>query len=114
MADSRLPDWDRVAADFPVNQNLIWMNNCGTTPLGDPIRSTVNRWLEEYGRLGAEGKSFTYPGVKASITRRLERLLGAQPGEIALIHHTAEGMNFISHGLDLRPGDEILVMENEY
>ena len=92
-------DWDRVHADFPVNAHLIWLNNCGTTPLGDPIRRSVAAWLEEYGRRGAAAEGWSYTGMRASIQRRLESLLGARPGEIALIHHTSEGMNFISHGL---------------
>lgn len=114
MVETHAPDWERIAADFPVNEHLIWLNNCGTTPLGDPIRAAVNRWLEEYGRRGAAAEGFSYPGIKASIHHRLEALLGARPGELALIHHTAEGMNFISHGLMLDPGDEILLLENEY
>ena len=114
MPDISAPDWDRIAADFPVNNHLIWLNNCGTTPLGDPIRARVNLWLEEYGRRGTAAEGFSYPGIKASIQRRLEALLNARPGELALIHHTSEGMNFISHGVDMRPGDEILILENEY
>ncbi len=113
MAESP-PDWDRIASDFPVNENLIWLNNCGTTPVGDPIRAEVNRWLEEYGRRGALAEGFSYPGVKASVCHRLESLLRARPGELALIHHTAEGMNFVSHGLTLDSGDEIVLLENEY
>lgn len=107
-------DWDRVHADFPVNRHLIWLNNCGTTPIGDPMRLAVSAWLEEYGRRGAAAEGWSYTGIRASIQRRLEALLGAAPGEIALIHHTSEGMNFISHGLSLDPGDEILLLENEY
>jgi len=108
------PDWDRVHADFPINRNLIWLNNCGTTPVSDPVRRTVAAWLEEYGQRGGEARGWSYAGVRASIQRRLESLLGARPGEIALIHHTSEGMNFISHGLSLDAGDEILLLENEY
>lgn len=107
-------DWDRVHADFPVNKNLIWLNNCGTTPVSDPVRLAVMAWLEEYGRKGATSETWSYAGVRASIQRRLEKLLGALPGEIALIHHTSEGMNFISHGLSLDARDEILLLENEY
>lgn len=108
------PDWDRIHADFPVNRHLIWMNNCGTTPVGDPARKAVAAWLEAYGRQGALAEGYSYTGIRTAIQHRLERLLGAQPGEIALIHHTSEGMNFISHGLSLDPGDEILILENEY
>jgi selenocysteine lyase/cysteine desulfurase len=107
-------DWDRVHADFPINRDLIWLNNCGTTPVSDPVRRAVGAWLEEYGRRGAEAEGWSYAGVRASIQRRLESMLGARPGEIALIHHTSEGMNFISRGLSLDAGDEILLLENEY
>jgi cysteine desulfurase / selenocysteine lyase len=107
-------DWDRVHADFPVNRHLIWLNNCGTTPVSDPVRLAVTAWLEEYGRRGSATEAWSYAGVRSSIQRRLEALLGARRGEIALIHHTSEGMNFISHGLSLDPQDEILLLENEY
>jgi cysteine desulfurase/selenocysteine lyase len=82
--------------------------------LGNPVRETVNRWLDEYQRRGTAAEGFSYSGVKASIYHRLEGLLHARSGELALVHHTAEGMNFISHGLVLDPGDEILLLENEY
>ncbi|MDB6035956.1 MAG: csdB [Verrucomicrobiales bacterium] len=114
MADSVSVDWEKIQSDFPVNNHLIWLNNCGTTPLGNPVRESVNRWLDEYQRRGAAAEGFSYLGVKASIHHRLEKLLRAKQGEFALVHHTAEGMNFISHGLALDPGDEILLLENEY
>ncbi len=114
MSESNSPDWERIQSDFPVNNELIWLNNCGTTPLATPVRDTVVRWLDEYRRRGALAEGFSYPMVKASIYRRMGKLLGAQSDEMALIHNTAEGMNFISHGLSLRPGDEILLLENEY
>jgi selenocysteine lyase/cysteine desulfurase len=114
MDASKAPDWDKIHAAYPVNRHLIWLNNCGTTPLGDPMRATLNRWLDEYQRRGSAAEGFSYLGVKASINHRLEKLIGAKTGELALVHHTSEGMNFISHGLTLDPGDEILLLENEY
>lgn len=106
--------WDKVQADFPVNQELIWLNNCGTTPLGRPMLEALESFLQGYSRKGILFEGKTYPGVKASIRRKLASLLKADPSEIALVHHTAEGMNFISHGLPLAAGDEILLLENEY
>lgn len=114
MDDSVMPDWEKIQSDFPINDHLIWLNNCGTTPLANPVRRTVDRWLDEYQQRGTAAEGFSYPGIKASIYHRLESLLGARSGELALVHHTAEGMNFISHGLSLDPGDEILLLENEY
>ncbi len=107
-------DWEKVQADFPVNSHLIWLNNCGTTPVSAPVMEAVKRWLEEYSRRGTLAEGYGYGAVKASIYRRLEALIHAAPGEVALTHNTAEGMNFLSHGLFLEPGGEILLLENEY
>lgn len=106
--------WESVQADFPVNESLIWLNNCGTTPLGRPVLEELERFLRGYSRKGLLWEEKTYPGVKQSIYRRLAALLNAGADEFALVHHTAEGMNFISHGLSLQAGDEILLLENEY
>lgn len=106
--------WASVQADFPVNDHLIWLNNCGTTPAGRPMREAVEAWLRGYSERGILHGDKTYLGVKDSLYRKLAGLLHADPDEFALVHHTAEGMNFISHGLSLAPGDEILVLENEY
>lgn len=106
--------WASVQADFPVNKHLVWLNNCGTTPAGLPMRGAVEAWLRGYSERGVLHGEVTYLGVKHSIYRKLADLLRAGTDEFALIHNTAEGMNFISHGLSLVPGDEILVLENEY
>ncbi len=41
-------------------------------------------------------------------------MLNCNKEDIAIIHNTAEGMNLISHGLNLKNSDEILLLENEY
>ncbi len=107
-------DWERVQADFPVNANLIWLNNCGTTPVSIPVMEAVKRWLEEYSRRGTLAEGYGYGAVKASIYHQLEGMVNARPGELTLVHNTAEGMNFLSHGKFLEPGEEILLLENEY
>jgi cysteine desulfurase/selenocysteine lyase len=107
-------DWDKVFSDFPVNHHLTWLNNCGTTPAGRPAVEAVQGFLQGYSREGTAWGGKSYPGVKAAIYRRLSEMLNASPDEFALLHNTAEGMNFVSHGLSLSPGDEILLLENEY
>jgi len=36
------------------------------------------------------------------------------PEEIALIHNTTEGMNVIASSMDLEPGDEVIVADQEH
>ncbi|MCG6894350.1 MAG: aminotransferase class V-fold PLP-dependent enzyme, partial [Desulfobacteraceae bacterium] len=107
-------DWTEIAAQFPVNENFIWLNNCGTVPAGRHCLEAMHRYLQSYADKGTLGEAVSFSKVKGRIREILSELLHCSPDELALIHHTAEGMNFISHGLQLMPGDEIVLLESEY
>jgi selenocysteine lyase/cysteine desulfurase len=107
-------DWQDLYDMFPVNRELIWLNNCGTTPAGRHVLSAVSEFLEGYARRGILTGKASYAGIRREIKAILAPLLNCRPDELALIHNTAEGMNFISHGLALSAGDELILLENEY
>lgn len=65
-------------------------------------RASFNVYLEEY-----------FP-LLVDLRARFARLLGADPGEVALTHHTTEGMNIATWGLNWQPGDELLVTTHEH
>lgn len=100
--------------DFPVNRELIWLNNCGTTPASRVVTEVMKRYFEAYAREGVLMKDFSLPETQDSIQRILAGLFNCERDEVAIIHNTAEGMNLISHGLDLKAGDEILLLQDEY
>lgn len=107
-------NWQKIYDVFPVNRELIWLNNCGTTPAGTHAVRDVSRFLEDYARRGLLTETATFPGLASEIKTILAKEINCKPEELALIHNTAEGMNFVSHGVDLNPGDEIILLENEY
>jgi cysteine desulfurase / selenocysteine lyase len=107
-------DWQRVYDAFPVNREMIWLNNCGTTPAGNHIVSAVTRFIKGYAEKGILTDVALYSEVRDRIKTILAALLNCHQEELALIHNTAEGMNFISHGVNLLPEDELILLENEY
>ncbi|MGE0084337.1 MAG: aminotransferase class V-fold PLP-dependent enzyme [Desulfococcaceae bacterium] len=107
-------DWKKVQAQYPVNKEMIWLNNCGITPAGAHAVSAVHRFMTGYSQKGILTETADYADVKQRIKSILGELLGCVHDELALIHNTSEGMNIISHGLNLKAGDEIIVLENEY
>jgi cysteine desulfurase / selenocysteine lyase len=106
-------DWRAVHAEFPVNQHLVWLNNCGISPPPAAVIAAMEAHLRAYAERGVLGVAGEH-AVHESVRRRLAALIQAEPDEIALIHNTAEGLTFISHGLELAPGERILLLENEY
>ena len=107
-------NWNSIYTAFPVNREMIWLNNCGTTPAGTHILKAVSRYMEGYARKGILADPSGFATVHRNIKNILSRLLNCLPEELALIHNTAEGMNFISHGLKLSAGDEVILLQNEY
>ncbi|TGM58666.1 aminotransferase class V-fold PLP-dependent enzyme [Leptospira adleri] len=114
MQPAAITDWKEIQDIYPVNQEMIWLNNCGTTPCNSETIRTVQEYLEGYARKGVLTEVRKYGNVKNSIRKIVAGLINCDPEELCVIHNTNEGMNFLSLGFRLKTGDEILLLENEY
>ena len=106
--------WRSVQQAYPINERWVWLNNCGTTPPGRHITLAMHEYFERCSRLGPGSDRYAPESVARKIKASLSCLLGARPDEVALVHNTAEAITMVSLGMDLVPGDEILILENEY
>ncbi|GBC61482.1 aminotransferase class V-fold PLP-dependent enzy me [Desulfonema ishimotonii] len=107
-------NWKSVCDAYPVNKEMVWLNNCGITPAGRHISEAMACFMDGYSRKGVFSPNADYLRIRENIKKILASLLSCDPAELCLIHNTAEGMNFISHGLSLASGDEVILLENEY
>ncbi len=107
-------NWDFVYDQYLVNKEMIWLNNCGTTPAGIHVTQAMKAYMDDYARMGVSMPLAQTNDVPNAIKGILARELHCDADELAIIHNTSEGMNFVSHGLSLRQGDEIILLEHEY
>lgn len=107
-------DWNTIAANYPVNNTYIWLNSAGYIPPGKHIIKAINLFMETVSARGLLGHRFVHPALHKNIKSVLSGLLRCSEDDVALIHNTAEGINFISHGLKLDAHDEVLLLEQEY
>lgn len=107
-------DWTSIHDQFAINSEKIWLNNCGTVPAGNHAVKAVTDFMNGYAKRGTLNPAGNPNRIRTGIKTILAGLLNCHTDEVGLIHHTAEGMNFISHGLPLSPGDEVILLENEY
>lgn len=114
MQFTTIIDWKEIQDLYPVNQEMIWLNNCGTTPCNLNTIQAVGEYLEGYSRKGGLTEVRKYASVKQSIRKIVAGLINCDVEELCIIHNTNEGMNFLSLGFHLKNGDEILLLENEY
>jgi cysteine desulfurase/selenocysteine lyase len=106
--------WQKVHDAFPIHRRLLWLNNCGTTPPGQHVVDRMHHYFETCSRGGPDMEDYGPAVVRRHLKHSLAQLLHCHPDEIALVHNTAEAMTMVSLGLELEPGDEILLLQDEY
>lgn len=65
------------------------------------------------GRMGGPARA-ERDRIHGQARAQAAALLGAGPGEIAVTHHTTDGMNVVAHGLAWRPGDNVVSTRVEH
>jgi selenocysteine lyase/cysteine desulfurase len=114
--DDEAPDgvyWEEVRKLYDFEDRFIMMNN-GT--LG-PMPRTVFNTLARYFRVQVSNPFDGYnmlPSIREPLRAKLAAFVGASPEEIAITSNTTEGLNFVVNGLDLKPGDEVLMSNLEH
>lgn len=103
--------WTPAAAGEVAYLNT---GTCGPllAPVAEVMRRKAERELAE-GRVGAAAREETL-AVLGSLREALGRYLGAGGDEIALTHHTTEGMNIVTWGLGLGAGDRAVTTTLEH
>jgi cysteine desulfurase / selenocysteine lyase len=100
-------------SDFPVTENLIYLNHAGVAPLVRPAAEAMQRLAEDALHFGSEHYPDwldTYNGLRGAAAL----LIHAQPDEIALLKNTSEGIATVAMGLDWRAGDRIVAFKEEF
>jgi selenocysteine lyase/cysteine desulfurase len=110
---AELPLWQRYAGQFPVRENLVYLNHAAVAPLplccADALKHLADDGLH-YGSLHYDEWLAVYHGLRVAAAR----LVNATPGEIALVKNTSEGIATLALGLDWQPGDRIVAFLEEF
>ena len=108
-----VPLWERYAEQFPVRQNLIYLNHAAVSPLSKPAADAMQHLADDclrFGSLHYDRWLEVYDQLRVAAAT----LIGADPAEIALMKNTSEGISTIATGLDWRPGDRIVGFREEF
>jgi len=107
------PLWKQYREEFPVTENLVYLNHAAVAPL--PLRAArAMQGLAEdslkFGTLHYDQWLDAHEGVRVAAAR----LIGASRSEIALVKNTSEGISMVAQGLDWHPGDRIVAFREEF
>lgn len=106
--------WDKIRDEFMIEDKLIMMNAANMTPTPKAVYETV---VEHTHDMEANC-SFQNRGKYGELTQKardfIAGFLGADNDEIGFVRNTSEANNTVINGLDLGPGDEVLIWDQNH
>ena len=107
------PYWEAVRRFFKMPPSYHMMNNGTVGPMPEPVFNTLVKHFRV--QVTDPCRVYSFQGSKREELRRnLASFIGADPDEVVLTRNTTEGMNFIASGLDMEPGDEVIISTMEH
>ena len=99
--------------EFPVTESYVYLNHASVSPLPERTAHAMARFTEDAKQHGTAH----YPDwmkAWAGVRTEAARLLGCDPGEIAITKNTSEGLAIVANGLDWRPADVVVAIRDEF
>ena len=108
------PDWERVREQFLMPRELAVLNAANLCPSPRAVLEEVYTDTERLDRDPVPSYRNEMHGVKEGTRELLARHLRASPDEILITRNTSEANNWVSSGLDLGSGDEVLIFASNH
>jgi selenocysteine lyase/cysteine desulfurase len=119
-AASRLPDagnetyWQMVKRQYPLADGLLYLNAANVCPASRLVLDRHLEYLRDFHSNPSFQNRDKYEPMRESLRGKLARMLRASADEIAITRNTSEGSNIIVKGVDLKPGDEVLITDHNH
>ncbi len=106
--------WKEVRAQFLMPPELAVLNAANLCPSPAPVMKTVTDDTKRLDLAPVPSFRAEMHNVKESTRRVVAEYLHVTPDEIIITRNTSEANNFVSTGLDLKQGDEVLIFEDNH
>lgn len=106
--------WDTIGALYDNDSSFINLENgyCSTVPI-----TVLDRFIENSRMVNRRLTRFMRTEMMQE--RKMAKMLlsvlcGTTDAELALVRNTTEALNILIQGIDLKPGDEVLLSKQDY
>lgn len=106
--------WSHIQRAFDADRTLINLNNGGVCPTPTHVLEAMIRDLQFSNELPVEHMWRVLEPRIEFVRRELAEEFGCDPEEMAITRNASEALEIMIFGLDLEPGDEVLVTTQNY
>ena len=100
-------------SEFAVTRRYVYLNHASAGVLPLSSVEAIEGFAREHAEAGVRG-TFPYDQRLAEYRDAIGRYIGADGSSIALLPNTSVAASTIAAGLDVAPGDEVLLCDNEF
>jgi len=109
--------WAELRRQWLFRPGFVYLNNgtVGSSPL-PVVRAFIESVLKEEQMENDDTEQYPLWGYGPwdQYRRPVAEFIGAGLNELALVRNATEGLNYVSNGLDLKRGDEVLTTDEEH
>lgn len=106
--------WQMVKRQFPLEEKLVYLNAANVCPASRPVMDRHFEYLRDFHANPSFQNRDKYVAMRESLRGKVARMLRVSADEIAVTRNTSEGSNIIVKGVDLKPGDEVLITDHNH
>ncbi len=106
--------WESIAQAYTVDRGIINLNNGGVSPQAKPVQEAFEK-LYEQSNLGPSYYMWRIIDKgREPLRQRLAAMAGCDKEELAINRNTTEALGTVVFGLNLKPGDEVVLTKMDY
>ena len=106
--------WEMVKKQFTVPSHLMMVNAANLCPSPYIINELVAAAMKDLAKDVSFQFRRQFAEKRAISLEKLSQFIGVSKEEIGIVRNATEGNSIIVNGLDFKPGDEILVWEQNH
>ena len=106
--------WRLVRDQFPIRRGFMLMNAGNLCPSPYTVSSAVGHYTRDIDTDASMQNREKFAAMADQARAALAQYVGADPGEVAIVRNTTEGNNQVITGLDLGPGDEVVIWDQNH
>src|SRR5271154_3700627 len=106
--------WSLVRRQFPLADDLIYLNAANVCPASRPVLDRHAEFMRDFQSNPSFQNRAKYEAMRERLRDKLAAMLRVSSEEIAITRNTSEGTNIVVKGVDLKPGDEVLITDHNH
>src|SRR5438876_5019055 len=106
--------WLSVRDQFVMPKELTMLNAANLCPSSGPVLETMYRMTKDMDQDPSSDNRAKLGDGRENTRKLLAEFLRVTPEEIVITRNTSESNNLVSTGIDLKPGDEVLLTADNH